>query len=108
MDRLSDEIVVYLLTYFRAIDLATLSGVNKQLFSKSRVRLAVQRTILDSPISQVQTGSKKSNSANSAVLEQLTPSALYVFEVTSFLYALAYPQPIDNKGKYDIILCYLL
>mmetsp|Transcript_28411 Transcript_28411/g.31021 ORF Transcript_28411/g.31021 Transcript_28411/m.31021 type:complete len:426 (-) Transcript_28411:856-2133(-) len=98
MDCLSDEIVVYLLTYFRAIDLATLSGVNKQLFSKSRVRLAVQRTILDSPISQVQTGSKKSNSANSAVLEQLTPSALYVFEVTSFLYVLAYPQPIDNKG----------
>jgi hypothetical protein len=105
---LSEEVVVYIITYLRALDLATLSEVDKTIFSKSRIRRAIQRAMLESPILQIPQPIGKKCLWNFS-LESLSPATLFVFEITGFLQALSYPQPISDKGNervYFLILYY--
>ena len=100
MKVVSDEVIIYILTYLRAIDLATLNEVDKTVFSKQKLQKAIQRIMMESPNTAIQTPSKKAVWV--LPFDVLSPAALYVFEVTSILSAIAYPQPINEKGMFRL------
>jgi hypothetical protein len=104
---LSEEVVIYIITFLRALDLATLSEVDKTIFSKSRIRRAVQRMMLESPILQIPQPTGKKCLWNYS-LEALSPATLFVFEITSFLQVLSYPQPINEKGNDRVISHFMI
>ena len=102
MDKLCDEVVIEILMFLRAADLAALCETNKQIFSHYRIGTSIRRMILrPEPLLPLAT-----SSAHKRILQRILvaktlprPESLYAFEVANILSALAYPQPLAGKGK---------
>jgi hypothetical protein len=99
MKSLSDELIIHIIGFLRAIDIAKLAEVNKTIFSRKRLSFAIRRIIIESPISSLQI--KKLTSL--LEFDMLTAATLYVFEINSILSSLSFPHPIDSKGKKSLL-----
>jgi hypothetical protein len=102
MKALSDELMVHIIGFLRAIDIARLSEVDKTIFSRKRLSFAIRRIMIESPVLPLQI--KKLTSL--VELDILTAATLYVFEVNSILSSLSFPQPIESKGKRGFFLSF--
>lgn len=102
MDKLCDEVVIEILMYLRAADLAALCETNKQIFSHYRIGTSILRMIRQpEPLLPLATPSPQKKILQ-RILDAKTlprPESLYAFEVANILSALAYPQPLTGKGK---------
>lgn len=102
---LLQENIIQILSYLRAVDLATTKEVNKSIFSEVVISIAVDciikevYSILPIPIS-------KSDIILSRKTQQ-RPDYLYTREISSLLYALSAPQPTIGKGNHIIIYMYI-
>jgi hypothetical protein len=102
MKALSDELMVHIIGFLRAIDIARLAEVDKTIFSRKRLSFAIRRIMIESPVLPLQI--KKLTSL--VELDILTAATLYVFEVNSILSSLSFPQPIESKGKRGFLLSF--
>lgn len=97
ISRISDEVMIHLLSYLRALDLGLLTRVDKDVFAKERIEQAVRLIINSSPSLQLFSPLKKQQNIACTVY---TPPSLYVLEVTNILAAISFPLPLTGeKGK---------
>eukprot|EP01039_Chlorochromonas_danica_P007569 gene7569-8369_t len=92
---LSDEVVIYILTYLRAHDFASIQLVNKVLFPATRWQAAIQQWMNQHQPALIVTPLRKQMMLTMTIP---SPASLYVFEATSLLNALSLPTPLTGKG----------
>lgn len=95
LDSIADEMVISILSYLRALDLASVKEANKTIFSSFRIAAAV-RILLDSNQPASVAATYKKQLCLASALNR--PDSLYVFEVISALNALSQPAPLPGKG----------
>lgn len=103
MNRLSDEILIEVLMYLRATELAILCETNKEIFSRYRIGTAIRRIVKPPAALDAFPSSFKKHIVNLQNAKGLlSPESLYAFEAAIILISLSYPQPLLGKGKFLI------
>jgi hypothetical protein len=97
--QLLDVNVIHVLTYLRAVDIASACAANKTIFSKRKVSCAIELLMSDVYNFLPQKDSLKGSSFAFGVnyLERL-PILLYEKEISCIRLALSAPQPLHPKG----------
>jgi hypothetical protein len=102
--RLDDDLIVSILEYTRAVDMASAKEVGKAVFTKERISRAVRYQLThiyssatSSPAKPSLTPSTKEPGSPLGSVT-LTPDYLFVKEIKSILGALNSSQPINGKG----------
>jgi hypothetical protein len=98
----SDEVIVHILSFLRAVDLAMLSKVDKRIFSKPHIEQAVRLIMTTSPSLQLASPLKKQQTF---AINRCIPPHLYVLEITNILAALSFPLPLTGeKGEWGYFM----
>ena len=101
---LADESVINVLEYLRAMDLASVSEVDKTIFHKTRVSRAVKYqlenkyVIMASPSKERRITDSPMNSPGTRSTSEYGCDVLYVREIKSILLALVSPAPVNGRG----------
>lgn len=101
---LADETVVTILEFLRAMDLASVSEVDKTIFRKSRINSAVKFQLENiyimtgSPVKDKRVPDSPVSSPGSRGLSEFGCDVLYVREIKSILFALGSPAPSNGRG----------
>lgn len=101
---LADESVVNILEYLRAMDLVSVSEVDKTIFHKMRVSRAVKYqlenvyVIMASPSKEKRISDSPINSPGARSTSEYGCDVLYVREIKSILLALGSPAPVNGRG----------
>lgn len=101
---LADESVINILEYLRAMDLVSVSEVDKTIFHKTRVSRAVKYqlehiyVIMSSPLKEKRIPDSPMNSPGSRSPSEYGCDVLYVREIKSILLALGSPAPVAGRG----------
>ena len=95
---ISDESIVTILEYLRAIDLATLTETNKSVFSQQRISRAIQYHFEFTYPLSFSSPVKAACGGKESAVGLFRCDALYVREVKCILSALSSPQPVNGKG----------
>lgn len=96
MYSLSDEIIAYTLSFLQSKELGVVNIVDKSVFGKQRLQIAIKLILGNSCVIPLTSPLKRQQSLSCTTY---TPSALYVFEITNILSALSTPVPMsEQKG----------
>ena len=93
---LSDEVFIRILTYLRAVDLASAREVDKTIFSSLRVSAAVHLELND--YTSFGGVSPQFKIPNVKISDLLRPDILYLREISSIIIALNNSPPPFGKG----------
>jgi hypothetical protein len=102
--QLADESVVNILEYLRAMDLVSVSEVDKTIFHKTRVSRAVKYqleniyVIMATPSKEKRIPDSPMNSPGTRSTSEYGCDVLYVREMKSILLALGSPAPVNGRG----------
>lgn len=96
ISRVSDEVMILIMMYLRATDFATLSEVDKSVFSRHRISMAIKEIMRQTTVLLYPNSPFRKNLVLASSIYR--PESLFVFENMLILSALTYPAPPFGKG----------
>lgn len=106
IQKLSDEVLIRVLTYLRSIDLASVREVDKTIFSSYRVSKCIYLQLSDYSIFTSATATQQIKIPEVSIGDLLRPDILYIREISAVNFALNSSPPPAGKGfSTDYVLC---
>ena len=98
IQKLSDEVIIHILTYLRSVDLATVREVDKTIFSTYRVSASIHLQLGDYSAFTSTAAIQQFKIPDISISDILRPDILYVREIYVVSIALNSSPPVAGKG----------
>ena len=98
IQKLSDEVLIHILTYLRSVDLASVREVDKTIFSSYRVSASIHLQLADYSVFTSTAITQQFKIPDVSICDLLRPDILYVREIYVLNIALNSSPPVAGKG----------